>query len=74
MQTLSRPGPLCSRGDALAGTVDRDTARHSGMLGYGNEPACVWGTCQGSAEPEWIAQEIGFAMPREFKKNPAVNG
>ena len=54
-------------------TVDRDKARHSGMLRYGNEPACVWGTCQGSAEPEWIAQEIGFAIPREFKKNPAVN-
>lgn len=54
-------------------TVDRDKARHSGMLRYGNEPACVWGTCQGSAEPEWIAQEIGFAIPREFKRNPAVN-
>jgi len=53
--------------------VDRDKSRHSGMLRYGNEPACVWGTCQGSAEPEWIAQEIGFAIPREFKKNPAVN-
>jgi protein SCO1/2 len=53
--------------------VDRDKSRHSGMLRYGNEPACVWGTCQSSAEPEWIAQEIGFAIPREFKKHPAVN-
>jgi protein SCO1 len=53
--------------------VDRDKSRHSGMLRYGNEPACVWGTCQGSAEPEWIAQEIGFAIPRSFKKHPAVN-
>ena len=53
--------------------VDRDKSRHSGMLRYGNEPACVWGTCQGSAEPEWIAQEIGFAIPREFKTHPAVN-
>lgn len=53
--------------------VDRDKSRHSGMLRYGNEPACVWGTCQGSAEPEWIAQEIGFAIPREFKRKPAVN-
>jgi hypothetical protein len=43
------------------------------MIRYGNEPACVWGTCQGSGEPEWIAQEIGFAIPREFKRNPAVN-
>ena len=53
--------------------VDRDKSRHSGMLRYGNEPTCVWGTCQGSAEPEWIAQEIGFAIQREFKKTPAVN-
>ena len=53
--------------------VDRDKSRHSGMLRYGNEPTCVWGTCQGSAEPEWIAQEIGFAIPREFKKHAAVN-
>src|SRR4029453_7703171 len=51
--------------------VDRDKSRHSGMLRYGNEPTCVWGTCQGSAEPEWIAQEIGFAIPRAFKKRPA---
>ena len=28
---------------------------------------------QGSAEPEWIAQEIGFAIPRALKTNPAVN-
>jgi protein SCO1/2 len=53
--------------------VDRDKSRHSGMLRYGNEPTCVWGTCQSSAEPEWIAQEIGFAIPREFKTHPAVN-
>ena len=53
--------------------VDRDKSRHSGMLRYGNEATCVWGTCQGSAEPEWIAQEIGFAIPRDFKKTPAVN-
>ena len=53
--------------------VDKDKARHSGMLRYGNEPMAIWGTCQGSAEPEWIAQEIGFAVPREFKKHPRVN-
>jgi protein SCO1/2 len=53
--------------------VDRDKSKHSGMLRYGNEPLCVWGTCQGGAEPEWIAQEIGFAVPREFKRSPAVN-
>jgi protein SCO1/2 len=39
--------------------VDRDKSKHSGMLRY--------------AEPEWIAQEIGFAIPREFKRSPAVN-
>jgi protein SCO1/2 len=53
--------------------IDKDKARHSGMLRYGNEPMALWGTCQGSAEPEWIAQEIGFAVPREFKKHPAIN-
>ena len=53
--------------------VDRDKSSHSGMLRYGNEPMCIWGTCQGSAKPEWIAQEIGFAVPRQFKKNPRVN-
>jgi protein SCO1/2 len=53
--------------------VDRDKSRHSGMLRYGNEPLAIWGTCQGSAEPEWIAQEIGFAVPRQFKRHPRVN-
>ncbi|HET9316312.1 MAG TPA: SCO family protein [Vicinamibacteria bacterium] len=53
--------------------VDRDKSRHSGMLRYGNEPLCIWGTCQSGAEPEWIAQEIGFAVPRELKRSPAVN-
>jgi protein SCO1/2 len=53
--------------------VDRDKARHSGMLRYGNEPLSVWGSCQGSAEPAWIAQEIGFAIPRQYKRHPRVN-
>jgi protein SCO1 len=53
--------------------IDKDKAKHSGMLRYGNEPMSIWGTCQGSAEPEWIAQEIGFAVPREFKLHPRVN-
>ena len=53
--------------------VDKDKSKHSGMLRYGNEPMALWGTCQGSGEPEWIAQEIGFAIPRELKKHPAVN-
>ena len=53
--------------------VDRDKSRHSGMLRYGNEALAIWGTCQGSAEPDWIAQEIGFAVPRRFKRQPRVN-
>lgn len=53
--------------------VDKDKSKHSGMLRYGNEPMALWGTCQGSSEPEWIAQEIGFAIPREFKKHPGIN-
>ena len=31
--------------------LDKDKARHSGMLRYGNEPMAFWGTCQGSGEP-----------------------
>jgi protein SCO1 len=53
--------------------VDKDKSKHSGMLRYGNEPMSIWGMCQGSGEPQWIAQEIGFAIPRQFKKHPAVN-
>ena len=53
--------------------VDKDKAKHSGMIRYGNEPLAIWGTCQGSGEPEWIAQEIGFAIPRQYKRHPDVN-
>ena len=53
--------------------IDKDKSKHSGMLRYGNEPQAIWGTCQGSGEPEWIAQEIQFAVPREFKRRPHVN-
>jgi protein SCO1 len=53
--------------------VDQDKSRHSGMLRYGNEPMSLWGMCQGSGEPNWIAQEIGFAIPRQFKRHPRVN-
>ncbi len=53
--------------------VDRDKSRHSGMVRYGNEPLSIWGSCQGSAEPSWIAQEIGFAVPRQYKRHPRVN-
>ena len=53
--------------------VDRDKSKHSGMLRYGNEPMAIWGTCQGSADPVWIAQEIQFAVPRALKRHPNVN-
>lgn len=53
--------------------IDKDKARHSGMIRYGNEPMALWGTCQGSGEPQWMAREIGFAIPRQFKRHPAVN-
>jgi len=36
-------------------------------------PWLLWGPARASGEPEWIAQEIGFAIPRQFKKHPAVN-
>ena len=53
--------------------IDKDKARHSGMVRYGNEPMALWGTCQGSGKPEWMATEIGFSIPREFKRHTAVN-
>ena len=53
--------------------IDKDKARHSGMVRYGNEPMALWGTCQGSGKPEWMATEIGFSIPREFKRHPAIN-
>lgn len=53
--------------------VDKDKSKHSGMLRYGNEPLALWGTCQGSGNPEWIAQEVGFSIPRELKRHPRVN-
>jgi protein SCO1/2 len=53
--------------------IDRDKSKHSGMVRYGNEPLALWGACQGNGEPEWMAKEIGFAIPRQFKKHPAIN-
>jgi len=53
--------------------VDKDKTKHSGMIRYGNEPLAIWGSCQGNGEAEWLAQEIQFAVPREFKTNPLVN-
>lgn len=53
--------------------IDKDKTKHTGMVRYGNEPLSIWGSCQGSGQPEWMAQEIQFAVPREFKRHPRVN-
>jgi protein SCO1/2 len=42
----------------------KDKALHSGMCRYGNEPLSQWSSVQGSADPEWIAEEISFVLPR----------
>jgi protein SCO1/2 len=54
--------------------MDRDRSRPTDLLRYGNEPLAIWGTCQGSAEPAWIAQEIGFAIPSRFKRRARTRG
>jgi protein SCO1 len=48
--------------------VDRDKSRHSGMVRYGNEPLALWGSCQGQANPEWIAEEISFVIRKPSLK------
>jgi protein SCO1/2 len=54
--------------------VDKDKASHSGMVRYGNEPLAQWGACQGSAKPEWIAEEISFVIPRDSKGKKEMHG
>src|SRR4029079_13326618 len=46
----------------------KDKALPSGMCRYGNEPLSQWSSVQGSADPEWIAKEIGFVLPREGER------
>lgn len=45
--------------------IDKDKSRHSGMVRFGNEPRAQWAACQGRANPEWIAKEIAFVVPRD---------
>ena len=33
------------------------------MVRYGNEPLSQWSSIQGSADPDWIAEEITYVMP-----------
>ena len=42
----------------------KDKALHSGMVRYGNEALSQWSSVQGSADPEWIAEEICYVVPR----------
>jgi len=44
---------------------ENDRARHSGMVRFGNEPHAWWATCQGQANPEWIAREISYVIPAD---------
>ena len=48
------PNPLKDR---------NNKALHSGMVRYGNEPLSQWSSIQGSADPEWIAEEITYVVP-----------
>lgn len=43
--------------------VDRDPARHTGMVRYGNEALGRWGASAGGASPAWIAKAITSIMP-----------
>jgi protein SCO1/2 len=45
--------------------VDKDPARHSGNVRYGNEPMTLWAACQGQAKPEWIAESILWVVPKK---------
>jgi protein SCO1/2 len=44
--------------------IDADKSQHSGMLRYGNEPLSLWSSCQGGANPEWIAESISWVLPK----------
>jgi protein SCO1 len=47
----------------------KDKALHSGMVRYGNEPLSQWSSIQGSADPEWIAEEICYVVPRDAMRS-----
>jgi len=51
---------------------DADRNNHSGMLRIGDEPLMRWATCQGGANPKWIASVIQNEADAPFKG--AVNG
>ena len=49
----------------------KNKALHSGMVRYGNEPLSQWSSIQGSADPEWIAEEICFVVPASAMRTNA---
>ena len=51
---------------------DADRNNHSGMLKIGDEPLMRWASCQGGANPKWIASTIQNEADSPFKG--AVNG
>jgi len=51
---------------------DADRNNHSGMLKIGDEPLMRWASCQGGANPKWIASIIRNEADSPFKG--AVNG
>lgn len=51
---------------------DADRNNHSGMLKIGDEPLMRWASCEGGANPDWIASVIQNEADSPFKG--AVNG
>ena len=49
-----------------------DKSLHSGMVRYGNEPLSQWSSIQGSADPDWIAEEITYVMPASAIRRSAA--
>lgn len=49
----------------------KDKGLHSGMVRYGNELLSQWSSVQGSADPEWIAEEIAYVVPEAMKRTPS---
>ena len=48
----------------------KDRSLHSGMVRYGNEPLSQWSSVQGSADPEWIAEQICYVIPGPVSPSP----
>jgi len=42
--------------------LDKDVNQHIGNIRYGNEPLMLWAACPGMANPEFIAESIGWVV------------